>query len=102
MTSFFFRSIRSSKFFWGFGGVFFIFSWFYSWVFSPNLLLNAMNLMIQAETVPVVKPLLNDMTLSELHAVMTNGFATVSGGTLIAYILYGVGRDNSVSQRNGT
>ncbi|GFO34166.1 solute carrier family 28 member 3 [Plakobranchus ocellatus] len=42
-----------------------------------------------AEAVPVVQPLLDDMTLPELHAVMTNGFATVSGGTLAAYILYG-------------
>ena len=30
------------------------------------------------------------MTLSELHTVMTNGFATVAGSTLAVYILYGV------------
>lgn len=50
-----------------------------------------------AETVPVVKPLLDDMTLSELHAVMTNGFATVSGGTLAAYILYGAPANHLIS-----
>ncbi|GFR74710.1 solute carrier family 28 member 3 [Elysia marginata] len=50
-----------------------------------------------AETVPVVKPLIDGMTLSELHAVMTNGFATVSGGTLAAYILYGAPANHLIS-----
>ena len=38
----------------------------------------------------MIKPLLSHMTKSELHAVMTGGFATVAGGVLAAYILFGV------------
>ena len=30
------------------------------------------------------------MTLSEIHTIMTNGFATVAGSTLIIYTYYGV------------
>jgi nucleoside permease NupC len=30
------------------------------------------------------------MTKSELHAVMTGGFATIAGGVLAAYISFGV------------
>ena len=37
-----------------------------------------------------VAPLLNEMTLSELHCVMTSGFATVSGSLLGAYTGFGV------------
>ena len=47
-------------------------------------------LFFQAETVTMIRPLLPKMTLSELHTVMTNGFATVAGSTLATYILYGV------------
>ncbi|XP_030843617.1 solute carrier family 28 member 3 [Strongylocentrotus purpuratus] len=38
----------------------------------------------------LIKPYLKDMTRSEIHAVMTGGFATVAGSTLGAYILYGI------------
>ncbi|XP_072165400.1 solute carrier family 28 member 3-like [Diadema setosum] len=38
----------------------------------------------------LIKPYLKDMTRSELHAVMTGGFATVAGSTLGAYILNGI------------
>ena len=38
----------------------------------------------------MIRPLLADMTKSELHAVMTGGFATVAGCVLAAYILFGV------------
>ena len=31
------------------------------------------------------------MTRSEIHAVMTGGFATIAGGVLAAYIAFGVG-----------
>jgi len=34
--------------------------------------------------------MLKDMTNSELHAVMTGGFASISGSVLGAYILFGV------------
>lgn len=38
----------------------------------------------------MVRPLLADMTRSELHAVMTGGFATIAGSVLGAYISFGV------------
>lgn len=40
----------------------------------------------QTEAPLVVKPFVNDMTRSELMAVMTGGFATVAGGVLAAYV----------------
>jgi CNT family concentrative nucleoside transporter len=38
----------------------------------------------------LIKPYLAAMTLSELHAVMTGGFATIAGGVMAAYISFGV------------
>ena len=38
----------------------------------------------------LVRPLLKDMTRSELHAIMTGGFATIAGSVLGAYISFGV------------
>ena len=38
----------------------------------------------------MIKPMLKDMTKSELHAVMTGGFATIAGSVLAAYISFGV------------
>ncbi|MHC4777836.1 MAG: NupC/NupG family nucleoside CNT transporter [Planctomycetota bacterium] len=40
----------------------------------------------QTEAPLVVKPYIQDMTPSELHAVMVGGFATVAGGVMAAYI----------------
>jgi concentrative nucleoside transporter, CNT family len=42
------------------------------------------------ESALMVKPYVANMTLSELHAVMTGGFATIAGGVLGAYISFGV------------
>ncbi len=44
----------------------------------------------QTEAPLVVKPYVNDMTMSELTAVMTGGFATVAGGVMAAYVRFGV------------
>ena len=44
----------------------------------------------QTEAPFLVKPFLKDMTNSELHAVMTGGFATIAGGVLAGYIQMGV------------
>lgn len=44
----------------------------------------------QTEAPLMIKPLLGDMTKSELHAVMTGGFATIAGSVLATYILFGV------------
>ena len=44
----------------------------------------------QTEAPFLVKPFLKDMTVSELHAVMVGGFATIAGGVLAGYIGMGV------------
>lgn len=40
----------------------------------------------QTEAPLLVKPYVKTMTVSELHSVMTGGFATVAGGVLAAYV----------------
>ena len=42
----------------------------------------------QAEAPLMIKPYFNDMTNSEIHAVMTGGFATIAGAALAGYIRY--------------
>ena len=44
----------------------------------------------QATTPFIIKPYLGQLTLSEIHAVMTGGFATIAGTVLAAYISLGV------------
>jgi len=44
----------------------------------------------QTEAPFLIKPFIKDMTLSEIHAVMVGGFATVAGGVLAGYISMGV------------
>jgi len=44
----------------------------------------------QTEAPLVVKPFIETMTLSELHALMVGGFATIAGGVLAAYISFGI------------
>ena len=44
----------------------------------------------QTEAPLMIKPYLPTMTPSELHAVMTGGFATIAGSILAAYISFGV------------
>lgn len=38
----------------------------------------------------LIKPFIADMTRSELHAVMTGGFATIAGSVMAIYISFGV------------
>ncbi len=40
----------------------------------------------QTEAPLVVRPFVEKMTMSELHAIMTGGFATVAGGVMAAYV----------------
>jgi concentrative nucleoside transporter, CNT family len=40
----------------------------------------------QTEAPLLVKPFVRTMTKSELHAVMTGGFATVAGGVMAAFV----------------
>ena len=44
----------------------------------------------QTEAPLVIRPILSEMTKSELHAVMTGGFATIAGGVLASYVHFGV------------
>lgn len=44
----------------------------------------------QTEAPLLVKPYVTSLTLSELHAVMTGGFATIAGGVMAAYISMGI------------
>ncbi len=44
----------------------------------------------QTEAPLLIRPFLDDMTKSELHAVMVGGFATIAGGVLASYMSLGV------------
>ncbi|NXM26145.1 S28A2 protein, partial [Oxyruncus cristatus] len=44
----------------------------------------------QTEAPLLVRPYLTDMTLSEIHAVMTGGFSTIAGSVMGAYISFGI------------
>ncbi|XP_076439690.1 solute carrier family 28 member 3-like isoform X2 [Babylonia areolata] len=44
----------------------------------------------QTEAPLMIRPFMEKMTKSELHAIMTGGFATVSGSVLGSYITFGV------------
>uniref|UniRef100_A0A8C2SJK5 Sodium/nucleoside cotransporter n=1 Tax=Capra hircus TaxID=9925 RepID=A0A8C2SJK5_CAPHI len=44
----------------------------------------------QTEAPLLIRPYLADMTLSEIHVVMTGGYATIAGSLLGAYISFGV------------
>lgn len=45
---------------------------------------------LQTEAPLLIRPYLADMTLSELHVVMTGGYSTIAGSLLGAYISFGV------------
>lgn len=54
---------------------------------GPESLSTAANIFVgQTEAPLVIKPYVKNMTRSELHAVMTAGFATVAGGVMAAYV----------------
>ncbi|NXY00189.1 S28A1 protein, partial [Centropus bengalensis] len=44
----------------------------------------------QTEAPLLIRPYLADMTRSEVHAVMTGGFATIAGSVMGAYISFGI------------
>ncbi len=50
----------------------------------------AVVLYFQTEAPLLIRPMINDMTTSELHAVMVGGFATIAGSVMATYILFGV------------
>jgi concentrative nucleoside transporter, CNT family len=51
----------------------------------------------QTEAPLLIKPFVSTMTLSELHAVMAGGFATIAGGVMAAYISFGVSAQHLIA-----
>ena len=51
----------------------------------------------QSESPLMIRPYLTQMTNSEIHAVMTGGFATIAGSVLGAYIGFGVSASHLLS-----
>jgi len=51
----------------------------------------------QTEAPLMIKPYINSLTLSELHAVMTGGFATIAGGVMAAYLSFGVPAEHLIA-----
>jgi pyrimidine nucleoside transport protein len=51
----------------------------------------------QTEAPLVVKPFIKDMTNSELHAILTGGFATIAGTVLGAFISFGISPSHLLS-----
>lgn len=71
---------------------------FFAWIMQKTLgtsgaesLSAAANIFVgQTEAPLVIRPYVQEMTLSELNAVMVGGFATIAGGVLAAYVAMGV------------
>ncbi|XP_056272404.1 sodium/nucleoside cotransporter 1 isoform X2 [Pseudoliparis swirei] len=51
----------------------------------------------QTEAPLLIRPYLKDMTKSEIHAVMTGGFATIAGSVLGAFISFGIDSSSLIS-----
>ena len=47
-------------------------------------------MLFQIASTVALKPFLMKLTRSELHALMTSGFATVAGSVMAAYVEFGV------------
>ena len=45
----------------------------------------------------LIGPFVKDVTMSELHSIMTSGLATIAGGMLAAYISLGVDANHVLS-----
>lgn len=51
----------------------------------------------QTEAPLLIRPYLNDMTKSEIHAVMVGGFATIAGSVMGAFISFGIDASSLIS-----
>uniref|UniRef100_A0A8C9WSD0 Solute carrier family 28 member 1 n=1 Tax=Scleropages formosus TaxID=113540 RepID=A0A8C9WSD0_SCLFO len=51
----------------------------------------------QTEAPLLIRPYLQEMTKSEIHAVMTGGFATIAGSVMGAYISFGIDAASLIS-----
>lgn len=55
---------------------------------GPESLSVASNIFVgQTEAPLVIRPFINSMSISEITAIMTGGFATIAGGVLVAYVM---------------
>jgi CNT family concentrative nucleoside transporter len=52
----------------------------------------------QTEAPLVVKPYVEKMTMSELHAMMVGGFASIAGSVLAAYVSFGIDAGHMIAQ----
>ncbi|EAZ90559.1 NupC/NupG family nucleoside CNT transporter [Crocosphaera chwakensis] len=58
---------------------------------GPETLSCASNIFVGCTEAPlIIKPYIESLTLSELHTIMTGGFATIAGGVMAAYIAMGI------------
>ena len=64
---------------------------------SHELLFELQYFSFQTESPLLIRPFLFDLTKSEIHAVMTGGFATIAGSVLGAYIIFGVSASHLLS-----
>ncbi|MDJ0662676.1 MAG: NupC/NupG family nucleoside CNT transporter [Crocosphaera sp.] len=65
---------------------------------GPETLSCASNIFVGCTEAPLmIKPYINSLTLSELHAIMTGGFATIAGGVMAAYIAMGISPTHLIS-----
>lgn len=62
-----------------------------------STLLQLLHLLLQTEAPLMIRPYLGRMTKSELHAIMTGGFATIAGSVLGAYISFGISASHLLS-----
>lgn len=51
----------------------------------------------QTEAPLLIKPYVSTATQSELHAIMTGGFATIAGGVMAAYISFGIPAEHLIA-----
>lgn len=45
----------------------------------------------------LIRPFLNELTISELHAIMVGGFGTIAGGVMAGYIRMGISATNLIA-----
>lgn len=65
---------------------------------GPETTSCAANIFIgQTEAPLLIRPFVGRISLSELHAVMTGGFATVAGGVLAAFIGFGISPEQLIA-----
>ncbi|MEC9209390.1 MAG: Na+ dependent nucleoside transporter N-terminal domain-containing protein, partial [Bacteroidota bacterium] len=101
-TVIFFSALTSLFYYWGIlPRIVYGFAWFMKRTMKlsgPESVAAAGNIFLgQTESPLLVKPYLNNMTMSEMMCLMSGGMATIAGGVLAAYIGF-LGGDDPVQQ----